>query len=176
MMAAILRFASLAASPPLFSASCVARSAEIHERPPVPADERLSSALIAHRVDDMPTYLVWASAVLSRSTCDRMDWLARSSLPPPRPDEQHNPRVDVVADRPAQQRRRALALRGAVGEPSGLQVLLDVVPERHRDDRKRPDDGKHKLRPPPGQIGNSLEHVPHSQRYQREFLNRSANG
>ena len=71
---------------------------------------------------------------------------------------QRDPGVGVVAEPVPQGVGRDGALRGVVGEPGGLQVLLDVAGEAeagqdHNQDRR--EDG---LGIPPGQARDSLEH------------------
>jgi hypothetical protein len=66
--------------------------------------------------------------------------------------------VRVVAERFAQGLGRLLALGRTVGEAGRLEVLVDVVAERDRQDGEGADEGEHELGPSPCEIRDPREH------------------
>ena len=72
-------------------------------------------------------------------------------------DDEHDPGVGVVAEFVVQQRRGSLALGGAVGEAGRLQAVLDVIPERARQDHEDAGQRQHEFGPAPGEVGYALE-------------------
>ena len=151
---------SSATIPPLSSRSPLERSTRRTSELPSAAISSAPARRSCERVDDVADVLDPASPAaepVDLAPHRRAAQVERAAAGGA--DDEHDPRVRVVAERVGEQALGLLALRGGVGEAGRLEVVLDVFADRDREDGEGADRREDELRVLPGEVGDAGEHA-----------------